>query len=247
MYLRHRAAYQGKSETDKQKLQELALADGQRALELNPDDDLAAQEVVWLCLAVGRFEDAERILIHCRERRPDDPWIRYLRARVCRARGATAEAKALLDQLLFEQPQFARGLLLRAVLHSEANESEKAIPLLRQVIAQDRGLQMEARYQLGLALARSGHADEARQVLAEVQRDNLDQVAARSGYTENPAVQVRRAELLLGIGQSREALALLQTVLRDNPAFAAAHHVLAAYYEKQGEQQKAAEHRRTEK
>jgi predicted Zn-dependent protease len=244
MHLRHRTASQGKTEAEQQRLEELALADGRHTLELDPDDDRTAQDVVWLCLAVGRFEEADQWCRHCREQRPDDPWLVYLQARVCHARGENEQAGALLDALLSDQPQFTRGLLLRAVLYAEAAEPDKAIPLLREVIARDRSHQQEARYHLSLALARTGHTEEARQVMAEVQRDNLEQLAARTGLADSPAVQLRRAELLLHVGQANEALSLLRAILEEDPGHAGAHFLLASYYEKQGELQKAAEHRR---
>jgi tetratricopeptide (TPR) repeat protein len=244
MHLRHQTASQGKTEAEQQRLEELALADGRHALELDPDDDSTAQNVVWLCLAAGRFEEADRWCRRCREQRPDDPWLLYLQARVCQARGENDQAGALLDALLGDQPQFTRGLLLRAVLYAEADEPDKAIPLLRQVIARDRAHQQEARYHLSLALARTGHTEEAQQVMAEVQRDNLEQLVARTGHADSPAVQIRRAELLLNAGQAREALSLLQTILEEDPRHAGAHFLLASFYEKQGELQKAAEHRR---
>jgi predicted Zn-dependent protease len=150
----------------------------------------------------------------------------------------------LLDALSSGQPEFTRGLLLRAVLYSEGDEPDKAVPLLREVIARDRAHQQEARYHLSLALARTGHAEEARQVMAEVQRDNLEQLVARTGHADSPAVRIRRAELLLNLGQAKEALSLLQAVLEEDPGHAGAHFLLASYYDKQGELQKAAEHRR---
>src|SRR5262249_31926370 len=155
--------------------------------ELDPDDDSTAQNVVWLCLAVGGFEEADRWCRRCREKRPDEPWLLYLQARVCHARGENGQAATLLDTLLSEQPQFTRGLLLRAVLFAEADEPDRAIPLLRQVMDRDRTHQQEARYHLSLALARAGHPKEARQVMAEVQRDNLEQPVARTGHADSPA------------------------------------------------------------
>jgi predicted Zn-dependent protease len=244
MYLRHRSTTQGKTEAEQQRLQEQALSDGLCTLELDPDDESAAQEVIWLCLALGRFEEAERVCRRCRDRRPDDLWLLYLQARVCHERGANAEAQALLDALLRGQPQFTRGLLLRAVLHYEADEADLAVPLLREVLARDPARQQEARYHLSLALARTGQMDEARQVMAEVQRVNLERMVAQAGHADNPAVQIRQAELLLATGQTEQALALLQGILREDPASAAAHALLASHYEKQGDVRKAAEHRR---
>src|SRR5262245_23876247 len=98
MDLRHQNAQQLKPGAEQQRLKELALADGRRAIELDPEDDSVARNVVWLCLGSGRFEEADRVCRRCRERQPDDPWVVYLQARVCHARGAPAEARDLLDR-----------------------------------------------------------------------------------------------------------------------------------------------------
>ena len=134
--------------------------------------------------------------------------------------------------------------MLRAILHYEADQADRAIPLLRKVIAEDPASQQEARYHLSLALARAGHAEEARQVMAEVQRDRFEKDTAQPGYPDSPAVRVRRAELLYNSGRAKEAIAVLQAVLADDSGNIAAHRLLAACYEKQGEWAKAAEHRR---
>ena len=244
MDLRHNSAQRAKPGAERQRLQELALADGQRVLELASNDDSTAQKVVWLCLGIGRFDEADQVCRRYRERQPDDPWLDYLQARVCHARGANAEALGLLDRLLASAPQFAPGLLLCAILHYEAGNADQAIPLLRRVIAEGGASHKEARYHLSLALARAGHTEEARRVMAEVQRDNFERDTARPGETESLAVRVRRAELLFSSGRADEALASLQAVLAEDPGYAAAHRLLASYYDEHGQSAKAAEHRR---
>ena len=57
-------------------------------------------------------------------------------------------------------------------------------------------------------------------------------------------VRVRRAEMFFVLGQPEQALSLLEAVLREDPKYTAAHSLLASYYEKQGDKEKAAEHRR---
>jgi tetratricopeptide (TPR) repeat protein len=245
MELRHQRAQQVKTGAAQQRLKELALADGRRVIELAPDDDATAQKVVWLCLASGQFVEADRVCRRCRERQPDDPWLLYLQARVCHARGINAEAQVLLDRLLSRLPQFTPALLLRAILHYEADEAEQAIPLLRKVIAEGGAAHKEAHYHLSLALARAGHTEEARRVMAEVQRDTFEKETARPGEKDTLAVQVRRAELLFGSGRAEEALAALQAVLAEDPGYAAAHRLLASYYAQKGDRAKSAEHRRS--
>jgi tetratricopeptide (TPR) repeat protein len=244
MDLRHQSAQRAKPLAEQQQLKELALMDGQRVLELEADDDSTARKVVWLCLTSGRFEDADRICRRSLQRRPDDPELLYLQARVCHARGGNAEAQELLNKLLSRQPQFTPGLLLLAILHYEADDAVRAIPMLRRVIAESGGAHKEARYHLGLALARAGQTEEAQRLLADVQQENFEKDTANPVAVENLAVRVRRAELLLSRGRVEEALASLQAVLAENAGYAPAHRLLASYYSQKGDSVKAAEHRR---
>ena len=136
------------------------------------------------------------------------------------------------------------ALLLRAILYREANQPEQAIPLLRQVLALGRQHQQDALYNLSLALASTGQTEEAQRVMAERQALRLEKQLATADYRDNPAFRVWVAETRLGAGKADEALRLLEKVLQDDPDYAPAHRVLAVYYEKQGQSDKAAEHRR---
>jgi predicted Zn-dependent protease len=244
MDVRHRQARTITNAADRQRLMEAALADGQRALELDQLDDSVAREVIWLQLQVARFEEADPLCRRCLARQPGDPWLTYLLAKIGHARGNGAEARALLDGLLARYPGFTRGLLLRAVLHNEAGESDRAIPLLRRVLAGEGAGHKEARYALSMALARTGQVEEAKQVMAELQKDNLDGLLASSHNPDAPGVKLQRAEALLAVGQDAEALRLLTALLEQDPGLAPAHALLASYYARRGQLDRAAEHRR---
>lgn len=244
MDLRHRSAVQTPVLPEQQRLKELALEDGRRVIELDPGDSSTASKVAWLLLASSQFEEADRVCRRFVARHPEDAEWLFLHARACHALNAHAEAQGLLKSLLARQPQFTPGLLLLAILHYESDESELAIPLLRRVIADSGGAHKEARYHLGLALARAGQTEEAQRWLADVQRENLDRDTAGLGERESLAVRVRRAELLWRGGRADEALVVLRTVLDEDPAYAPAHGLLAAYYSQKGEPAKAAEHQR---
>ncbi len=241
--VQHKRVTQVSTQAERQRLLEEALAAGQRALELEPDHDPVAQEVIWLCLSTGRFEEAERGCRRCLDRQPGHPWLLYLLAKALYGQGANAEAQKILDPIVRDQPGFADGLLLRAILYREANQPDQAIPLLRQVLALGRGHQ-EALYHLSLALASTGQTEEAQRVMAERQSLRWEKQLSTADYRDNPAFRVWVAETRLNAGKSEEALRLLDKVLLEDPDYALAHRVLAAYYQKQGQADKAAEHRR---
>jgi predicted Zn-dependent protease len=244
MDLRHRRARTAPNQAERQRLMEEALRDGRHALALVPPDDALAQEVVWLLLQVGQLDEAKERCRDCLRRKPGDSWLTYLLASIDHQRGESAEARELLDGLLGQHPGFTRGLLLRVVLHVEAAEPDKAIPLLRQVLALDRSHQQEARYQLSLALARTGQNQEAERVMAEVQKANLDVLLASPHNPEAFGVKLQKAEAFFAAGQEEEAQRLVAALLEQDPGFAPAHALLASYYEKKGQFERAAEHRR---
>jgi tetratricopeptide (TPR) repeat protein len=242
--LRHRLARGERNIAERLRRLGQALADGQRVLELDPDHDEVRREVAWLLLGVGRFDEAERACRYCLARGPADPWLLYLLAKACHARGKRAEAEALLDPVVRDQPRFAEALLLRAILHREADQPDRAVPLLRQALALDRCPRKDCLYQLGLALAGAGQDDEARRVMAEVQLQGLQDAVAFDNFPNTPAMRVQIGEAMLDAGKPEEALALLEALLAEAPDFAPAHRVLARYYEQKGQADRAAEHRR---
>jgi Tfp pilus assembly protein PilF len=244
MDLRHRLGRGERGTAERLRLLGRALADGQHVLELEPDNDAVRREVAWLLLGVGRFAEAEQACRTCLTLAPADPWLLYLLATACHAQGNRAEAEAALDPVVRARPRFAEALLLRAVLHREADQPDQAVPLLRQALALDRCPRKDCLHHLGLALASTGREEEARRVMAELQLLSLEESIAHDSFPNNAAMRVQVAEAMLGAGKPEEARAVLVKVLAGDPEFAPAHRVLALYYEQQGQADRASEHRR---
>ncbi len=243
MELRTRMARGQWGTADRLRLAEQAADDGRRVLELDPGDDEARRELAWLLVQVGRFDEAEQACRASLARSPGDPRLLYLLARSLHPQGKRDEAAAALDPVVRDHPQYTDALLLRGVLYREADQPDKAIPLLRQAAAQSQINRKDCLYQLGLALAAAGQDGEAKRVMAEVELLNLQDAVAK-GLPDNPALKVQVAEALLTAGHAEEAKARLEAVLAESPDFAPAHRVLALYYEQAGQPEKAAEHRR---
>jgi Tfp pilus assembly protein PilF len=244
MDLRHRTARGMWSRADRVALMESALADGRRVLELNPTDDAVRREVAWLALTVGRDADAETECRRSLAAAPEDPWLNHLFAKILHAQGRRTEAAAVIDPVVRAQPGFAEALLLRATLYHEADQPSQAVPLLRQALNQKGCPRRDCLYRLGLALAATGDADGARKVMAEVDLLNLTGAVANDHFPNNPAMRVQIAEAMLGVGRSADANAELDAVLAAAPDFAPAHRVKALYYDRTGQPDRAAEHRR---
>jgi predicted Zn-dependent protease len=235
------------------RLQE-AADDAGAVLKLEPNNHpLRQQRARWL-LMMGRFEEAERECRRLLEVSPDNPWTLLIQATLRQRQGRLAEATAVADRLVRDHPDgFPEASLLRAQLYLAADQPGEAVPWLRRAAIAPGPHRREALYELGLALARTGQDEEARRVIAEARAlqevESLRDVEASSGGASraNVHVQVRAAGELLNAGQAEAALRILAKLLQQDPDCPDAHRLLAAYYDKQGQPERAADHRRRAK
>jgi predicted Zn-dependent protease len=229
----------------KHKHREEAFADGRRLLDFEPDNPQLRRTVMNLGFSVGRFEEAEQLCRECLRRQPGDTGLLVMLAEIRRVRGDLPGAATVLDALLKDQPKLTSALLLRATVFEEAGEPAKAVPLLREVMAADPKRRAAAAYRLSLALQRAGRPDEAHEALAEVRRlqDRDTFAEAIRTQPDNLDLRVRLAEWMLADG-NQEGLGVLNGVLARDPKFPPAHRLLASHYEKNGQADRAAEHRR---
>lgn len=236
------------------KAAEKAYADGKRLLEIeHPNSPLRRQAIaqfrrslVGQAFSLGYFEDAENFCQAALRDAPGDADLRAMLAEIRRVRGDAAGAAEILDQLLKENPANPRAMLARGNLYLDTGEPEKAVPLLREVLKTDRSRQRTAGAQLVVALERTGQVEEAKRVAADVHKLQDVEVygEAMKSQPENLEIRVRLAERLLADGHTDEGLANLKAVLAIDPRNRPAHLALAAHYDKQGQTEKAAEHRR---
>jgi predicted Zn-dependent protease len=173
------------------------------------------------------YADAGQNCRRLLQQHPDDTRLRYFLAECCHSEGRDEEAGALLDAVLKEDPNYTDALILGAVLSCDAGQDEEAVPLLRRV--KDREpLRSVPRYYLSLALARTGHVEEAENEMAEAQ-----QLLKAERVIEDAEVQpedldlrVEAAKLLIERGRADEAAPLLGDVLTRRPLYEPAMRVL---------------------
>jgi predicted Zn-dependent protease len=225
---------------------EEAVAAGRHLLTLDPTNHKVRTQVALQCQSLGRLDEAEQECRRCLQDAPDDPAALVLLARVLQQKGDRAAAEAIVDGLLTRDVRSGEVVMLRAVLHLDADQPDKAIPLLRQLVDGWPGQKRFALYQLVVALKRAGENEEAARqeaLLHQLQEVEVLLLDSNSNPHHLP-LRVRAAEALLEVGRDREAVALLQAALERDPHFSDAHRLLAAWYEKGGQPEKAARHRR---
>jgi predicted Zn-dependent protease len=228
------------------KRREEAYADNRRLLEMTPADVDALRSAVRHAFEIGRHDEAEQ---YCREllkKQPTNPFFQIDLAKIRKARGDDEGAAKILDELIRENASDYLALLERGILYDETGHPDEAIPLLRKVFEGYPHGRRTAGTHLAIALSKIGKQEEADRVMSEANR--LRDVAiskdAIGTQPDNLELKVRLAESLLGDGNFADGVSLLESVLKTSPNYAPAHLALASHYEKQGQAELAARHRR---
>ena len=141
-----------------------------------------------------------------------DAGTQFDRARMLAAMGRTAEAVALLDEVLRADPAHHGGLLLRAELYAEEREWEKTLTL------NERAVKLWPRSAEALnALARRLHAvgrDEEAMKMAHEARALLGE---GDNFTQTAAVYLTLVWCLREMRRYREAIAVAEEGLARMP------------------------------
>ncbi len=221
-----------------------------RVLQMQPDHLVARDEMSQILLN----EDPAAALEHVRFLRAHQPDSVALRLRLMtcyKNLGESAEAAKVLDELLNEEPGNVTLLVERGVLALEVSDAVGAEKWLRKALAKSPHHQ-EAHMRLGEALVQQpGRLAEARKQLqlceqitndmkrvAEIQSTNLDVLERSVALLHEGGV------LLLKHGMDEEAMEWLYRALQADRTHAETHRVLAEYFERTGQKDRAAAHRR---
>jgi tetratricopeptide (TPR) repeat protein len=227
-----------------------AMKDYKQALKLDPD--LA---VVRLRVAEMLLEDKlpNEALPHLQRLRKQVPHSAEIMARLGQCRflqGEAKEARRLLEAAVKNLPNNPPLLLHLAKLDLLEGKPVAAEKRLRQALKVDPA-DVEAQYTLATSLQNQGREEEA--VVAMDRCEEQKALLKRANQllsdeakhpTKDPDSPSEIGNLLLKMGQDKIALYWLNQALRRDPGHQATHKVLAEYYEKKGEQDKAKVHRR---
>jgi Tfp pilus assembly protein PilF len=226
-----------------------AEADYRRAVEAQPDHVGARCRLGEFLLRHARAEEALRQYEHLRPRPGgDQPAVLLGLARSHRQLGATDAARQALDDLLARQPHHADALVERGKLALEAESPAEAEGWLRRAVAASP-FNAQANYALAQSLRRQGKEGaqqyEAAHDRIVSDRKRLEAVLVRVGKApSDPAPRVEAGLICLRTGKEREGLRWLLSALQQAPRDGPTHAALADYYERAGQRDLAAQHRR---
>ncbi|MEM8813287.1 MAG: tetratricopeptide repeat protein [Pseudomonadota bacterium] len=186
----------------------------QAALALRPDFAVAAANLALAYTSKGRVEEAETCFERALALEPDLPvaTVNYIRLLI--GRNELKKALGLAKALIEKAPDLPDAHVMLGLIFFHDGRYEAAEACLRKGLVLDSA-HVEALKVLGLVLGEKRDLTEARASLE----------AALLQDPTNPELQVSMADVLVGLGEDREADALLQ---RARPTFGKAPWFLTA-------------------
>jgi tetratricopeptide (TPR) repeat protein len=228
-----------------------AVATYGRILELDPDYDVARLRLAMVLMDDQKSAQAVSHLRYVRQRQPENPMVGVQLARCLYALGQGDDAKQLLDEVLRQQPAFSPALAERgliALYHEGTVDAAEA--WLREALARDP-TDHQSLYNLAVCQLRKGNTtggEETTQVMKKLEADvhRLQTILTTdlAQKPHHPRLHTELGQVLLDLGQVEPAMQWLNRTLEKDPGFVPAHRALAQYYERIGDREQAALHRR---
>jgi tetratricopeptide (TPR) repeat protein len=227
-----------------------AMRDYKRALELSPDLVAVRLRLAELFLEKSNPPAALEHLEHLRGQFPDRPDIQARMGQCRLLQGKRKEARPLLEAAVEHLPNDAPLLISLAKLELDEERPAKAEQYLRRLLKVDP-TDTEAQYVLVTSLRLQGRRKEAEAALEQYEKDKalvkranrlLQEEAERPTRHAGPLTEI--GTLFLRAGQERLGLYWLERALQRDRGHRPTHKALAEHYEKKGERDKAATHRR---
>jgi predicted Zn-dependent protease len=239
--------YRGQAYQDG-RLLDRAVADYRRALERKPSQAkvrLVMADVLALDRHYAPALEAYQEVLHAR---PGDAEALFGVAHCRYFLGQKDEARKVLDELLAAQPGNVKACYLRGLLAKDAGDFPEALAWLRKT----EGLaphKPDVTAALAQVLGQLGEAEEARKYEAKLQelqerQEALDKLRRRvRAEPTNVTLRFEAGQACLALGRDDEAGNWFQSVLRLDPDHRPTHKVLADYFARLGNAQRAAYHR----
>ncbi len=224
--------------------------DFRRVIERDPTRDATRWRLVLCLLDMGGYAEAFPHLERVARQKPDDPDVQVRLARCHNMLDRGAEARQIVDAVLERHPEHALALRTRGQFALADNRPAQAERWLRRAV-QARPNDYQSQFLLVQALRQQNKVEEARTALkkAEALKDRaerLGELTSRklSEQPLDPALQCEMGVLVLRNGHAKTGEAWLLSALRLDPNYRPAHAALADHYERQGDVERARDHRR---
>ncbi len=227
---------------------DLAEKDFRKAVELHPGYVDARLDLADRLRAQDMYAEAAEHYQKALAQRPGERRGLLGLARCRRQTGDTESARRLLDELLAAHPNDADALLQRGQVALDAQRPQEAESFLRRAVALKPN-DHQVLFSLSVSLSQQGRAEaeEYRQRFERVKADErrLHKVLHDlSKRPDDPDLHDEAAVICMRNGQEPEALRWLKGALEKNPRHARTHTLLAEYFERIGNAEMAAQHRR---
>ena len=227
---------------------ETALKSFQKAIELDPQEPRARQELAEVYLEKANFEEARQQFEWLMKNQPT-PEVITGYARSLLNLGLTDEAalqlKKLTDVSKLPSPELALVCETNLEADQAQEASEQASILLKRWPNALPYLQLKAR-----SLAKLGETSESEKFFAQAaesqnKRPQVDQMIERMA-TDSANQELRRdmGELMMNYLDPAGGVGYIQIASRTNPFDIKTQELLVSYYEKEGDLQVAQNHRR---
>jgi predicted Zn-dependent protease len=235
----------------KERLSDLrgARADAEQAVALAPTNYMAQLRLGQNLLQSLEVQEAERVFERLAQLYPRDPLVVMGLAQAkSKVQPDGAEAARILDDLVTRFPDDPPVLIERGRLALDLGEPARAESWLRKA-AELAPWEYKVQYALLQSLRQQGKLKDADQVEKAVRRIEeashrlyeLNEKFKKEPY--NPSHHCAIAQILLGVGNRKEAVRWLQNALKIDYHQPLANQLLADYYDKSGEPRKAARYR----
>jgi tetratricopeptide (TPR) repeat protein len=240
MYLKgYCLAQLGSSETAVQLLKD--------ALQRDPERDDVEQVLAFALGEIDRYNEA--VVLHERylQKHPGDALALLGLARCRQNQGQVDKARELLDQAVAADPTNAEVLAERGKVAMLLEQPEEAETWLRRAIKADPSNRL-ANFQLQSCLTRQGRETEAMAVAEANRKREKDMERLQTILTKEIATNVSPplyhevGQLLLENGREEGLLWLYKALVLD-PMYEPSNRLLAEYWEKQGDPDRAKIHR----
>lgn len=252
--LRANALYQGQRA-------QLAMQEYQNVLDLKPDQSQARLQIAQINLRVKHYEDANTHFLIYLKTHPEDLTALAGVARCHRALGATKEAEAIVGKLLTLDPNNAEAYFLRAQLAWDQDQAQESLQWIRKAESLAPN-DLEICQFIGVVLREVGAANEAEKfevhrqqiedglraheallkellgIEASIDHNREDTIDEKT-KTRCVEIRIEIGNVLMSIGQERDAIGWYLSALQEDPNNAVAKKAIGDHQRKLEERESA--------